>query len=215
MPLIRQKIILFALTCLLSKVYSQDSIQNKQKPQLGATYNVNAGLFFTHAIGIATTFRNKHQIELNGLIISEVNPFKDKMHFGTSLNYIFLPNRSDKFLNLLFTSSIYNTNDSDIYEYASSPTVKEFRREYKKSDLTFLIGLGFDTRITKRLHMNFSLSSYILTFAATKYKYFYYKNNIEEYKSYNSWTHVEFDNFLVNDLLAKIGLVYCFKTNKH
>jgi hypothetical protein len=212
MHLTRLKILFITLlTCLLSTIHSQDSIQNKQRPKFGATYNVNAGLFYTHAIGFVTTFRDSHQIELNGLIIPGVNPFKEKMHFGSSLNYNFLPNRADKLLNLLFTSSIYFTNYSYVNEYTAWPNIKQNRSEYKTSDLTLLVGLGFDAKITKRLHMSFSVSNYLASFGFSKYKYIDYVNNTESNNSYKSWTLLEPEDFLVNDLLAKIGIVYYFK----
>lgn len=212
MHLTRQKILFIALlTCLLSTVRSQDSIQNKQRPKFNVTYNVNAGLFYTHAIGIGATFRHKHQVELNGLIIPGVNPSKDKMHFGSSLNYTFLPNKADKVFNLLFTSSLYFTNYSNVFEYTIWPNIKQTRSEYKTSILTLLIGLGFDSKITKRVHMSFSVSSYIAGVASSKYKYIDYVNNTESNNSSKNFSLLDPEDFLVSDLLANIGIKYYFR----
>ncbi|MCX8081184.1 MAG: hypothetical protein N3F09_08115, partial [Bacteroidia bacterium] len=63
------------LFCSLSTVYSQDSTKNEFRPKFGATYNVSTGLFYAHAIGAFTTLRDKHQIELNALLVPGVNPF--------------------------------------------------------------------------------------------------------------------------------------------
>jgi hypothetical protein len=207
---VKKKIVLVcAMTFLLLSVHSQDSLQNTQKIKWGATYNVHNGLFYAHAVGVIANFRDKHQLELNGLMLPGVNPFKDKNHFGASLNYIFLPNKAEKTFNLLFTSSLYYINNDYVDEYPTWYNPNLSRVECNSNEFALLLGLGFDTKITKSIHISLSLSNFIVGYNINKYKNFDFNNNVSKYST-NEFTYLDPDGFLVNDLLLRVGMVYYF-----
>jgi hypothetical protein len=212
MHLTRLNIIFALLISVLSAAYSQDSLQYKPTRKFGATYNVAGGLFYSHAIGAFTTIRDKHQIELTGLIIPGINPFKDKMNFGASLNYNYLPNKADNLVNLSLNPSLYFTNFSGVEEYTVWPNIKQYRSEFNTSSISFLTGLGFDSKLSKNIHISLSVSSYIIGYGIYKAKYIDYINNYEYNGSHNQVIFLKLDNFSINDLLAKIGIKYYLKS---
>jgi hypothetical protein len=206
----KKKILLvFSLTFLLLSVRSQDSLQNTQKIKWCATYNVHNGLFYAHAVGVVANFRDKHQLELNGLMF-RVNPFKDKNHFGASLNYIFLPNKAEKTFNLIFTSSLYYLNYTYVVYYSIWNNSNISRIEYNTNAFALFLGLGFDAKITKSIHISLSLSNFIVGYNINKYKNFDFNNNVSKYST-NEFTYLDPDGFLVNDLLLRVGMVYNFR----
>jgi len=184
-------------------------VQNTQKIKWGATYSVHNGLFYAHAVGVVANFRDKHQLELNGLMLPGVNPIKDKNHFGASLNYIFLPNNADKTFNLLFTSSLYYINNDYIDEYPTWYNPNLSRVECNSNEFGLFLGLGFDTKITKSIHISLSLSNFIVGYSINKYKNFDFNNNVSKYSN-NEFEYLDPDDFLVYDLLLRVGMVYYF-----
>jgi hypothetical protein len=211
MHLSRPNLILALLPFIALSIRAQDSIPNKENTKFGVTYHVNAGPFYNHGIGAFATVNDKHQIELNALIIPGVNPFKDKTHLGSSLNYNFLPNKADNFLNLTFNSSIYFTNYLWVDEYIAWPNVKKHYWETQSNEFTFQLGMGFDTKLTKRVHLAFSASSLVIGYGFYKSKYIDYVNNTEFNSSGWRFTYIRLNDFLINNLLAKIGIKYIFK----
>jgi hypothetical protein len=206
----KKKILLvFSLTFLLLSVRSQDSLQNTQKIKWCATYNVHNGLFYAHAVGVVANFRDKHQLELNGLMF-RVNPFKDKNHFGASLNYTFLSNKAEKTFNLIFTSSLYYLNYTYVVYYSIWNNSNISRIEYNTNAFALFLGLGFDAKITKSIHISLSLSNFIVGYNINKYKNFDFNNNVSKYST-NEFTYLDPDGFLVNDLLLRVGMVYNFR----
>ncbi|HPQ08589.1 MAG TPA: hypothetical protein PK995_05120 [Bacteroidia bacterium] len=198
------------MSFFLLSVRSQDSVQNTQKIKWGATYNVHNGLFYAHAVGVVANFRDKHQLELNGLMLPEVNPFKDKNHFGASLNYIFLPNKADKTFNLIFTSSLYYLNDSYAVNYAIWNNSNISRVEYNINAFALLLGFGFDIKITKRIHIPLSLSNFIVAYSVETAKKIDINNKVVSKNSSSEFIYLEPEDFLVNDLLLRVGVVYYF-----
>jgi hypothetical protein len=201
--------LVFALTFLLLSVRSQDSVQNTQKIKWGVTYNVHNGLFYAHAVGVVANFRDKHQLELNGLMF-RVNSFKDKNHFGASLNYTFFPNKAEKTFNLIFTSSLYYLNYTYVVYYSIWNNSNISRIEYNTNAFALLLCFGFDIKITKRIHIPLSLSNFIVAYIVETSKKIDVNNKVVSKNSSDEFTYLDSDDFLVNDLLLRVGMVYYF-----
>ena len=80
----------------LNKAYCQDSLKVNRKIKFGMQYNVNAGYFYAHSLGGIMSIRNKHQLEINGILFPGINPIKDRMDYGAAVNYNFFPNGAEK-----------------------------------------------------------------------------------------------------------------------
>ncbi len=212
MIVLKFKIQIFILTTFcFSASYSQDTSIITKPVKFGLTYNVNAGLVYGHSFGCLVLKNPKHQFELNILLLPGENQYKEKINFGSSLAYNFLPNKASNRFNLQFTSSLCYTNYQGSQEYSLWNGTKKSKYEYILNEITLFVGFGFNVKITEGIYISTSLSSYLMRYSDYQTKHTDYLNNKETTNTEKSFQYLDFEYFTSYDLLAKLGIIFFIK----
>lgn len=204
------------IVCLLlflgSKALNgQDSAVVKRSIKFGAEYFFTTGFIYTHNLGAVVLIKNKHQIGLSGSFIPGEIFFKEQTNLGVAIDYNYLPNKTLNRFDLLFKSSITLTQIKNSYETKEWPNVLVSKREAVSKYALLFVGFGINMKLHKDFHLQASLSSPFIGYVAYYSKTIDYKYNTESSTASKSFYFIDPKEFMVQDLLAKIGLVYYFK----
>jgi hypothetical protein len=201
------------MACLIlsAKLNGQDSLVANSKPKLGIEYNVNAGYFYAHSLGGSISFKDKHKLALNGMFFPNENPFKGRINYGFSGDYNFYPNKTKNRFDLLFRSTIYYSNFKNVieYNYPQNNRHEIINQTFHIFDL--FLGFGFNLKASQKINFTATISSFIIGFTRIKSLTTYYIQNTETYYKNKDFDHLFLEDFMMNDLLVKIGVNYLLK----
>ena len=205
------KLLSLSLLLLPILLNAQDSLKKANTSKFGIEYGVNLGEFYGHSIGGLITIKEKHQLSLDLLLIPTRVFFGWNYGYGTGICYNFLPNKINNRLDIIFTASTYFTKikEEEVLYYNYPSTILMSSQDIYSSIGCYL-GLGFNLKISRRLNFNATLSSNMFTYYETDW---IQRNKVANTKSISSnYNHyfINYEDFMLNDLLAKVSINYTF-----
>ncbi len=197
------------------KIAAQDSLSAKPKTSFGIEYNLMLGGTYGHGIYGTMIHKERHQITLGLNVLPMTNPFKDGANLGGTLGYDLYPNKRKNRLDLLFHSDVtyekYKTIDN---YYAWNTGALNYSYKTNSDLIMWNIGLGFNFKIAPGVSMKFLVSSGMFYYVNSNSVFNDYVNGYESRYAYTDFELADFEDFMINDLTARIGINYFFKKRK-